>query len=42
MKSAEYAIAALNGFLFPDTHKGIVVRFADTESEKQQSINKNQ
>jgi hypothetical protein len=30
----------LHGFLFPDTHKGIIVRFADTEEEKNQSKKK--
>jgi len=35
LKSAEYAINALNGFVFPGTTKEIVVRYADTEEEKQ-------
>eukprot|EP00027_Filamoeba_sp_ATCC50430_P017596 CAMPEP_0168564854 /NCGR_PEP_ID=MMETSP0413-20121227/13483_1 /TAXON_ID=136452 /ORGANISM="Filamoeba nolandi, Strain NC-AS-23-1" /LENGTH=404 /DNA_ID=CAMNT_0008596585 /DNA_START=39 /DNA_END=1253 /DNA_ORIENTATION=+ len=33
-QAAQYAISALNGYIFPGTFKGIVVRYADTEEEK--------
>jgi len=36
LESAQMAINSLNGFTFPGTAKGVVVRFSDTESEKQQ------
>ncbi len=38
LDAAEYAISALNGYVFPGTAKGIVVRYADTQQEKSQSM----
>eukprot|EP01116_Phalansterium_solitarium_P003778 TRINITY_DN145_c0_g2_i1.p1 TRINITY_DN145_c0_g2~~TRINITY_DN145_c0_g2_i1.p1 ORF type:complete len:330 (+),score=36.38 TRINITY_DN145_c0_g2_i1:70-990(+) len=34
--SAEYAISALNNYMFPGAVRGIMVRFADTQEEKAQ------
>jgi len=36
VKSAEYAIAALHGYVFPNSFRGMVVRFADTDDERTQ------
>lgn len=35
IESADYAISALHGYIFPGHNEALVVRFADTEEEKQ-------
>jgi len=42
LDASEYAISALNGYVFPGTAKGIIVRYADTDQEKTQRKYKNQ